>query len=64
MSPRKSRGNATKKQGTDHRSRRKTIPASEVGFTLTVSEEARRKIDRIEEEAIKAAQEDQKFAFR
>ena len=64
MAPRKSRGSATTTQETDRRSRRKTIPASEVGFTLTISEKAMKEIDRIEEEAIKAAQEDQKFAFR
>ena len=64
MSPRKSRGNAAKKQGTDRRSRRKTIPTSEVGFTLTISDEAMKEIDRIEEEAVKASQEDQEFAFR
>ena len=45
-------------------SRRKTIPASEVGVTLTISDEARAELDRIEEEANKAAQEGQKFYWR
>lgn len=42
-------------------SRRKTIPASEVGVTLTISDEARAELDRIQEETNKAAQEGQKF---
>ena len=45
-------------------SHRKTIPASEVGVTLTISEEARAELDRIQEETIKAAQEGQKFSWR
>ena len=45
-------------------SRKKTIPASEVGVTLTISDEALKEIERIQEETIKAAQEDQKFAWR
>ena len=45
-------------------SRRKTIPASEVGVTLTISDEARAELDRIQEETNKAAQEGQKFYWR
>lgn len=43
---------------------RKTIPASEVGVTLTISEKALKELERIQEETIKAAQEDQKFSWR
>ena len=45
-------------------SHRTTIPASAVGVTLTISEEARAELDRIQEETIKAAQEGQKFSWR
>jgi len=45
-------------------SRRKTIPASEVGVTLTISDEARAELDRIQEETNKAAQEGQKLYWR
>ena len=43
---------------------RTTIPASKVGVTLTISDEARAELDRIQEETIKAAQEGQKFYWR
>lgn len=43
---------------------RKTISAREVGVTLTISEKALKKLDQIQEETIKAAQEDQKFSWR
>ena len=45
-------------------SKRKSIPASEVGVSLTISKEALNAMDRIEEETIKAAQEAQKFSWR
>ena len=45
-------------------SRRKTIPASEVGVTLTISDKARVELDRIQEETNKAAQEGRKFYWR
>ena len=41
-----------------------TIPASDVGVTLKISDKALRKLDQIQEETIKAAQEDQKFSWR
>ncbi len=44
--------------------KRKSIPASEVGVSLTISKEALNEMDRIEEETIKAAQEAQKFSWR
>lgn len=43
---------------------RKTIPASEVGITLTISDKALQEFDRLQEKAIKAAQEDRKFSWR
>ncbi|MYC28424.1 MAG: hypothetical protein F4X63_10605 [Nitrospira sp. SB0662_bin_26] len=44
--------------------KRKTIPASDVGVTLTISKKALKEVDRIQEETIKAAQEVQKFSWR
>ena len=55
---------ATPSQDTAHGSKRTTIPASEVGVTLTISNEALKELDRIQEETIKAAQEGQKFSWR
>jgi len=49
---------------TTHASQRRTIPSSEVGVTLTISEEALRQIDRIQEKSIRAAQESLKFSWR
>ena len=51
-------------QGTAHVSKRTTIPASDVGVTLTISKKALEELDRIQEETIKAAQEGQKFSWR
>ena len=51
-------------QDTTHVSKRTTIPASDVGVTLTISNKALEELDRIQEETIKAAQEGQKFAWR
>ena len=45
-------------------SSRKTIPASDVGITLTISDKALQECDRLQEKAIKAAQEDRKFSWR
>ena len=49
---------------TTQDSERRTIPASKVGVTLTISDKARKELDKIQEEAIKAVQEDQKFSWR
>ena len=51
-------------QDTAQVPKRKTIPASELGVTLTISNEALEKIERVQEENIKAAQEGQKFSWR
>ena len=49
---------------TAHVAKRTTIPASEVGVTLTISNKALEELDRIQEETIKAAQEGAKFSWR
>ena len=49
---------------TASRGDRATISASDVGVTLRISDEALKELDRIQEENIKAAQEDQKFSWR
>ena len=51
-------------QDTVQVSKRKTIRASDVGVTLTISNRALEEVDRIQEESIKAAQEGQKFSWR
>lgn len=45
-------------------SSRPTIPAKDVGVTLTISKRALEEMDRIHDETIKAAQEAQKFSLR
>ena len=45
-------------------SKRKTIPAGDVGVTLTISDKALEEVDRNQEETIKAAQKVQKFSWR
>ena len=45
-------------------STRPTIPASEVGVSLTISDEALKEVQRLQEETIKAAQEVHKFSWR
>lgn len=64
MTTRRTPRNTIPRQTAGEVSERPTIPASEVGVTLRISEEALRKLDEIQEEAIKAAQEAQKFAWR
>ena len=57
-------GDPAPSQNTVQVSKRKTIPASDVGVTLTISDKALEEVDRIQEETVKAAQEVQKFAWR
>ena len=45
-------------------SKKKTIPARDVGVSLTISKKALKEVDRIQEETIKAAREVQKFSWR
>ncbi len=47
-----------------HAPERRTIPASEVGLSLTLSEETIKEFDRIQEETIRAAEKDQNFSWR
>ena len=51
---------------SDHRGsvERKTVPASSVGLSLTLSNKALRDFDRKQEETIKAAEKDRKFSWR
>ncbi len=43
---------------------RKTILASEVGLSLTISDETLKEFDRIQEETVKAAEKNQDFSWR
>ena len=63
MPARKTHDNASLSRQTTEFSAR-TIPSGEVGVTLTISDKALKKLDQIQEETIKAAQEDQKFSWR
>ena len=42
----------------------KTVPAHEVGLSLTISDKALKEFDRKQEETIKAAENDRKFSWR
>ena len=64
MTDKKRPRNPAPSQDTAQVSERKTIPASDVGVTLTISDKALEEVDRIQEETIKAAQESQKFSWR
>ena len=61
--PQTPRSPCTSRETTDV-SERTTISASDVGVTLRVSDDALKKLDQIQEETIKAAQEDEKFSWR
>ena len=50
--------------GSDQPRRPKTVLASEVGLSLTISDKALKDFDRKQEETIKAAEQDQKFSWR
>lgn len=43
---------------------RQTIPASEVGLSLTLGDEALKEFDRVQEDNIKAAENNQNFSWR
>ena len=64
MQTRRTRDSATPSRGTTQKSKRPTIPARQVGVTLTISDKARKELDKLQEEAVKALQEDQKFSWR
>ena len=49
---------------TDQPAERKTIAASKVGLSLTISDKALKEFDRIQEETIRAVEKDQKFSWR
>ena len=48
----------------DQTSTRKTILASEVGLSLTISDKALKEFDRIQEETVRAAEKNQNFSWR
>ena len=64
MPTRPTRDSGEPSRATTHDLKRPTIPASDVGVTLRISDETLKEIEQIQEENIKAAQEDQKFAWR
>ena len=64
MTTRQTSGKAERSREGNDVSERKTIPAEKVGVTLTISDEARKKLNQIQENTIKGAQNDQKFAWR
>ena len=64
MSNKKAPRAAERSRLSPPKSKRTTILARDVGVTLTISDEALEKIDRIQEENIKATQEGQKFSWR
>ena len=64
MTTRQTPRSASPSRETDDVSERTTILASDVGVTLRISDKALRELDQIQEETIKAAQEDQKFSWR
>ncbi len=64
MTSRQTRNSAMPSRETTESPKRTTIPARDVGITLRVSDKALKELDQIQEETIKAAQEDQKFSWR
>ena len=64
MASQHTRESATSSHKATEGSKRTTIPASEVGVTLTISDKALKEIERIQGETVKAAQEDQRFPWR
>ena len=64
MPTRQTPDRAIPSQETTQDSERRTIPASKVGVTLTISDKAHKELAKIQDETIKAVQEDQKFSWR
>lgn len=64
MPTRRTRDSGEPSRETTQDLKRPTISASDVGVTLRISDETLKEIEQIQEENIKAAQEDQKFAWR
>ena len=64
MTEKKDPRDPTSYEGNAQVSKRRIISASEVGVSLTISKEALKAVDRIEEETIKATQRVQKFSWR
>ena len=64
MTNKKRSSSSEKDVSVGRKSKRTTLPSSEVGVTLTISKKALAELDRIQEETIVAAQETQKFSWR
>ena len=64
MTDKKRRKGQNPSQDTAQVSERRSIRASDVGVTLTISDKALEEVDRIQEETIKAAKESEKFSWR
>lgn len=64
MTTRRAIGKAKRRDESNDASETTTIPAEKVGVTLQISDEALKKLDQLQEEAIKGAQNDQDFAWR
>jgi len=64
MTTRQTRQTPDSSRKADHTSNRKSIPASEVGVTLKVSNEALKKLDKMQEESFRNAQLNHKFSWR
>ena len=64
MPTRQTPDRAVPSRKTPRDSQRRTIPASKVGVTLTISDKAHKELDKIREETIKAVQAGEKFSWR
>ena len=64
MATERTDNNEDPKREADRVPERRTIPASEVGLSLTLSEETLKEFDRIQAETIRAAEKDQNFSWR
>ena len=64
MTPKRTDHSADPTPDTGQAPKRKTIAASKVGLSLTISDEALKKFDLIQEETIKTIEKGQKFSWR
>ena len=64
MPTKRTASNTDPTSNTGRAPKRKTIAASKVGLSLTISDEALKEFDRMQEKTIKAAGKDQNFSWR
>ncbi len=64
MTPKRTDHSADPTPDAGQTPKRKTIAASEVGLSLTISDEALKEFGRIQEETIKTIEKGQKFSWR